>query len=247
MSLDLPRVIGHRGAAAHAPENTLAGLRRAHELGCAWAEVDIRLTVDRVPVLLHDATLHRTTTGSGRVATRSAAQIAGLDAGAWFGREFAGEPVPTLDAALAEAARLGLGLNLELKSEAGGRDAASALTLAVAGAVARSWPRAAPKPLLSSFEREVVEAAARAVPTLPRALLCRNIDDNAIETATRLGCEAIGFDQRKATPNAVAAIRRTGLAALGYTVNDRTRAGVLFGWGATSVFSDRPETVLAAL
>ena len=65
----LQPVIGHRGAAARAPENTLAGLRRAHELGAAWVEFDVMLTADRVPVLIHDETLERTTTGRGRGGT----------------------------------------------------------------------------------------------------------------------------------------------------------------------------------
>ncbi|HVC57601.1 MAG TPA: glycerophosphodiester phosphodiesterase family protein, partial [Stellaceae bacterium] len=62
------RVIGHRGAAARAPENTLAGLRRAKALGCSWVEFDVRLTGDGVPVLCHDSRLDRTTDGSGLIA-----------------------------------------------------------------------------------------------------------------------------------------------------------------------------------
>ena len=62
------RVIGHRGAAGRAPENTLAGLRRAKQLGCEAVEFDVRLTADGALVLCHDATLDRTTTGRGRVS-----------------------------------------------------------------------------------------------------------------------------------------------------------------------------------
>ena len=97
----LQPVIGHRGAAARAPENTLAGLRRARELGAAWVEFDVMLTADRVPVLIHDETLERTTTGRGEVARHTAAEIRALDAGGWFAPEFAGERVPTLAEAVA--------------------------------------------------------------------------------------------------------------------------------------------------
>jgi glycerophosphoryl diester phosphodiesterase len=94
---ELPSVIGHRGAAARAPENTLAGLRRAKELGCSWIEFDVRLTADGVPVLCHDAKLDRTTDGSGLVAARSLSAILDCDAGAWFAQGLAGQGVPTLD------------------------------------------------------------------------------------------------------------------------------------------------------
>src|SRR5437016_8657258 len=98
--LRLPSVIGHRGAAAHAPENTLAGLRRAKELGCAWVEFDVRVTGDGALVLCHDGRLERTTTGRGRISEQTAASIRRCDAGSWFAPEFVGEIVPTLDEAL---------------------------------------------------------------------------------------------------------------------------------------------------
>src|SRR5437016_10954345 len=87
----LPPVIGHRGAAARAPENTLAGLRCARELGCRWVEFDVRLTADGALVLCHDARLDRTTTGSGRVSTQSLAAIRECDAGSRFDPAFADE------------------------------------------------------------------------------------------------------------------------------------------------------------
>ena len=71
----LGRVIGHRGAAARAPENTLAGLRRAKQLGCEAVEFDVRLTADGALVLCHDATLDRTTTGRGRVSAQFLAEL----------------------------------------------------------------------------------------------------------------------------------------------------------------------------
>src|SRR5437764_8171860 len=102
--LPLPPVIGHRGAAASAPENTLAGLRRAKALGCTWVEFDVRLTADGALVLCHDARLDRTTDRTGRVAAQSLATVRQCDAGSRFGPAFAGEPVPTLGEALAFAA-----------------------------------------------------------------------------------------------------------------------------------------------
>ena len=98
--LELPPLIGHRGAAAQAPENTVAGFRRAAALGLPWVEFDVRLTADRRLVLMHDATLTRTTNGRGRVRDRRLAEIAELDSGSWFAPAFAGERVPTLERAI---------------------------------------------------------------------------------------------------------------------------------------------------
>ena len=92
-ALLLPPVIGHRCARAEAPENTLAGLRRAAALGARWVEVDVRLTADGVPVLLHDATLERTTSGHGALGETTLTELERCDAGA-------GETVPTLAAFL---------------------------------------------------------------------------------------------------------------------------------------------------
>ena len=120
----LPRVIGHRGAAAYAPENTLAGFRKAKALGCHWVEFDVRLTGDSQPVLLHDDRLERTTNGRGGISGLQLAAVRRYDAGNWFHSSFAGERVPTLEEALLLLAELGLGANVELKAVRG-REAAT--------------------------------------------------------------------------------------------------------------------------
>lgn len=106
----------HRGASGQAPENTLGALALAVELGADLAEVDVWLTADGLPVVIHDATLERTTDGRGRVARHTLAELRALDAGAWFGPQWRGERVPALDEVLAFA-RGRLPLNLELKPD----------------------------------------------------------------------------------------------------------------------------------
>ena len=89
--------IAHRGGEAYAPENTLAAFQRTLEYGIGWIETDVRRTRDNQLVLLHDELADRTTNGSGSVHDLSLADLKSLDAGSWFGSEFAGERVPTLD------------------------------------------------------------------------------------------------------------------------------------------------------
>ena len=104
---EIPRVLGHRGAAGYAPENTIASIRYAAQLGVKWVEVDVRLTFDEVPVVFHDDKLGRTTNGRGSLSKKLLAEISVLDAGSWFGSPFVGQRIPTLLDVLDEIASLG--------------------------------------------------------------------------------------------------------------------------------------------
>jgi glycerophosphoryl diester phosphodiesterase len=94
------QIIAHRGSSADRPENTLAAIRRAIEARATAAEVDVRTTRDGHLVLLHDATLDRTTNGAGLLREKTLAQVRELDAGSWFRPEYRGERVPSLPEAL---------------------------------------------------------------------------------------------------------------------------------------------------
>jgi glycerophosphoryl diester phosphodiesterase len=234
----LPRVIGHRGAAACAPENTLAGFRRARALDCRWVEFDVRLTADAQPVLLHDSRLERTTDGRGKLSTLSLAAVRRDDAGAWFGPSFAEERVPTLEEAVTLLAALGLGANLELKATRG-REAETGAV--VADTLTRLGPSALPELLISSFRPAALVAARARVPGVARGILFRAIPKNWRAVAERLGCATIHADHQRLRPALVNEIRGAGYPLLAYTVNDPGRANALFDWGVTSVFSDDPS------
>jgi glycerophosphoryl diester phosphodiesterase len=240
--LQLPRIIGHRGAAARAPENTLAGLRRAHALGCAWVEFDVRLTGDGAAVLCHDPALDRTTNGSGAVSSQNLAAIRDCDAGGWFGPAFAGEKVPTLAEALRLAALLGLGANIEIKADQGREYATAA---AVAAALNELGDRA-PAVVVSSFLAAAVGAMRALAPHVRRGILFRVVPRGWEEVGARLGCAMIGADHRRLRPRRAAQIRAAGYQLAAYTVNDPARARLIFGWGVTSVFTDTPDILLKA-
>ena len=114
-----PIILGHRGASAYAPENTLAAFRLALEQGADGVELDVTLSADDAPVVIHDDTLDRTTDGRGPVRAHSLAELKRLDAGRWFGLKFAGERLPTLGEAFAALGRGPL-INVELKRDPSG-------------------------------------------------------------------------------------------------------------------------------
>lgn len=112
-----PIVIAHRGNSGPAPANTMASIRQAVELGVDMIELDVRLSRDGIPVLIHNNTVDETTDGSGAVSSLDLAQLRELDAGSWKDERHAGERIPTLMEVL-EFAGGKVGLALDLKDEA---------------------------------------------------------------------------------------------------------------------------------
>ena len=240
--LGFPRIIGHRGALGHAPENTLAGFRRAALFGVRWVEFDVALTRDNVPVLMHDEMVNRTTNGKGKLAEMTAAAVQELDAGSWKSAEFAGERVPTLLEAFETLSALGLGANIEIKPTSGREAETGAL---VAKLVASAWPEGLPRPLLSSFKQEALAAARDAAPGLARGYLLNRVRGGWQKEAEALRCVSIHGNQRTLNRQTAAEIRQAGYRLLSYTVNDASRARLLFDWGVEAVFTDYPDRLLA--
>ncbi|HVO17478.1 MAG TPA: glycerophosphodiester phosphodiesterase [Alphaproteobacteria bacterium] len=240
----LPKLVGHRGAAALAPENTLVGFRAAAAAGVTGVEFDVRLSADGVPVVIHDATLERTTSGKGPVAAQTAATLGALDAGAWFAPRFKGERLPTLEATIGVLRELGLAANIELKSEG---DGARALARAVAAVVARAWPADRAPPILSSFDAGCVAACREFAPDVPRAFLVEAPDRKALATARTLDCVAIHANQRRLNQKLTTMVKNDGWRCAAYTVDDPARARRLLAWGVDCVITNAPDRLKAAL
>lgn len=241
--MNLPPVIGHRGAAARAPENTLAGFRAAKMLGCDWVEFDVRLTADGGLVLCHDDWLDRTTDAKGRISDRSLREVRQVDAGTWYSQAFAGEQIPTLEEALTLCAELGLGANVEIKAE---RGLAVPTAVAVSASLARLGGVLGPV-LVSSFISEALAEMRELAPQVPRGLLLKLLSRGWAGLAARLDCTTVNFDHRRLSAGLVATIRAAGYPVLAYTVNDPARARLLLDWGVTSVFSDAPDIILSMI
>jgi glycerophosphoryl diester phosphodiesterase len=111
---DRPLNIAHRGASAAAPQNTLAAFRRALELGADGVELDVHLSADGVPVVMHNFNLEESTDGAGHITDKTLAELKELDAGSKFAPEFAGERIPTL-AQVFETLEGKMLVNVELK------------------------------------------------------------------------------------------------------------------------------------
>jgi glycerophosphoryl diester phosphodiesterase len=228
--LQLPKVIGHRGAAAYAPENTLAGFREASRRGATWVEIDVKLTADGVPILMHDPSLKRTTGIDRLVAETKAADLP--------------KEVPTFEAAIDCFRELGLGCNVEIKP-CEGREVETARV--VVETLRRCWPATLPAPLLSSFEDASLLAAREAAPEMARAILIDAPADDWRRRAEGVGAAGVNTNGKKLTAPRAVEIRKAGFVLSVYTINDGDVAKALVGMGAQCVISDAPDTIVAAL
>jgi glycerophosphoryl diester phosphodiesterase len=242
--LALPAVIGHRGAAGAAPENTLASIRKARELGATWIEFDVKLTKDGHAILFHDDRLERTTDGQGAVAATSLAEIRRLDAGAWFGATWRGEPVPTFEQALALCAELGLGINVEIKPCADREVETAQVTMAT---LLDRWPRDMPAPLVSSFAPACLRVARDRAPELPRGYLAGTLPRRWRELMAEHDCAALHLNHRRIAAWQWATILAAGIPVVLYTVNDGLRAQQHLQAGVAAVITDHVDRVLTCL
>jgi len=219
----------HRGASADAPENTLAAFRLAEQQEAEGIELDVQLCHDGVPVILHDETLDRTSNGRGPVARVALADLARLDAGSWFGSEFAGEPLPTL-ATVLDWAGTRIRLNLEIKDAAAGSALLDLL---------RNYPRA--RVLVSSFNHRLLEQLRREDPDLPLGFLLdsrfwrRSLARAMASRATSLHPRA---DQ--VSRPLIRACHAAGLRVYVWTVDRLDLARKLQRMGVDGVFSNHP-------
>ena len=252
----LPPIIGHRGARAHAPENTLAGIAEAVRLGARWVEFDVKLTRDNVAVLMHDDTLAATTGVERKMAETDFADLARLDTLPSFrarypgaGRDFVARHgdgpvrIPTLEEALRLVLDLGLGVNIEIKPCPGRARETAAIVLGVARLF---WPRFRPPPLVSSFSIASLVTAQNLAPDWPRGLLFGRVPAHWRDLAARLDAATINVDAARLTPERVAALCDTGRPVLAWTVNRPERARNLLRWGVSALFTDRPGSLLQA-
>lgn len=234
------RLVAHRGASRAAPENTLPAFDAAARTGARWVEFDVSLLGDGTPVLCHDATLDRCTDATGPLSAIGRADLAGIDAGAWFGPAFAGTRMPTLDAALDHLGAAGLSGNLEMKPQ----DAdPGPLAAAVAQALAaRPWTRT--RLTVSSFEAGALDAFRTLDRETPVALLYGHPPEDWPERAEALAAEGMHVVRPALDADLRAAALAEGVALRVYTVNDLAELRDQRGPGLDAVITDDPALFL---
>ena len=226
LTADRPLIIGHRGASADAPENTLAAFALALEQGADGVELDVQLCADGVPVVMHDDTVDRTCDGAGRVSDLTLAELQLLS--------IAGDhPIPTLDDVFALLGRRAL-YNVELKA-LGLSD--GGLAAAVARVIAAH--NVADRVLISSFSPFTVHAAQRAMPAgVPVALLRERRATRLAHAFLRAAADHPYYGLVDEALMAWA--RRRGLRVNVWTLDDPAEARRLIRLGVQGIITNRP-------
>jgi glycerophosphoryl diester phosphodiesterase len=233
---DPGRVVAHRGASRVAPENTLAAFRAAAGQGVRWIEFDTCLLGDGTPVVFHDPTLDRCTNATGPLSRIGRAELGRIDAGVLHGSRFAGEPIPTLEAALDLIDELGLFANLEIKPHANPRGTTAA---AVVEALRRR-PWAPERIVISSFDLAELAALRGALPEAPVAVLYTRPPRDWRARLTALRAEALHVQFDKLTPKVLAEARDAGLRVRVYTINQPELMVPFRELGLSGVITDHP-------
>jgi glycerophosphoryl diester phosphodiesterase len=233
-----PFLYAHRGASAHAPENTLAAFQLALEQNADGIELDAKLSADGVVVVMHDATVNRTTGGMGKVNQKTLSELRAYDAGSWFSEQYAGETVPTL-AEVFEKLGGRLWINVELTNYATPNDTLVDRVIALV----RQY-QLEESVIFSSFHPINLLKARRLLPKVPVALLALN---------GKAGFLARSFVGHWISPNIIHPyltdinqewIRKQheyGRKVNVWTVNEPDDMRKLFRWSVDGIITDDPR------
>jgi glycerophosphoryl diester phosphodiesterase len=233
-------IISHRGAAAQAPENTIAAIQIAIAEGADFVETDVRLSSDGVPVIMHDPRVDRTTNGTGRVAFLTLAEIRALDAGSWFSPEFAGEPVPTLAEFVSKLAPTTTRALIELKGTWTPERIDELTSLLHEHQLVN-------RVVLQSFVLPTLEMLQAQGPEFARLLLTRSLTEEVVATAVSLQVSAVGARDRlfQETPGFAERVRAVGIGTAAYTLNNESQWEQAARQGIDLVVTDDPVALAA--
>jgi len=234
-----PAVIAHRGASTGAPENTLAAFRGALELGVDAVELDVHLSADGVPVVIHESLLDRTTDGRGLVKDYPLEALRRLDAGRWFNERFAGERIPTLTEAL-EVLRP-VRTIVEIKN---GPVYYPGIAAKVAETVRAVGHQAV---TVSSFDHPVLLEVRDVAPDLPTAALFMGRFTDPLWLARESGASILHPYWAWITSDLVEAAHAAGLRVETWTVDEPHHARFVIDLGVDGIITNYPDRLRAVL
>ena len=218
--------IGHRGAAAYAPENTLVSVRRAIEIGVDFVEIDVQSTSDGVVVLMHDKRIDRTTNGTGYVKELSWRELSA------FRDAKSGQPIPRLEDVLEEA-RDRTQLMIEL------------IDPSIASPVMDLVRKASSidRVMIASFHHRAVLNARKLAANLRTLALMEAVPVSSTAFARDAGCTHVGLSVDSITAEFVGDLHGEGLQVFAYTANDERDIRWLGRIGVDGIVSDRPDII----
>nr|WP_245608185.1 glycerophosphodiester phosphodiesterase family protein [Salinicoccus luteus] len=235
--------IAHRGASGYAPENTMAAFDKALEMKADYIEIDVQLSKDGEVVLMHDAMVDRTTDGSGRIDAFTLEELRRLDAGNWFGPQFVGEQIPTLEEVL-DAYRGKIGILIEIKNAS----QHPGIEEKIAGALEE---RNMDKPnngkiIVQSFDHGSIARFNALLPNVDTGVLvgydAEGISDAQLAQFSTYA-DYVNPNHQMVDADLVSRIHDYGMQIAPYTINDQSRINELMDYGVDGIISDYPDLV----
>ncbi|MGZ0711230.1 glycerophosphodiester phosphodiesterase (plasmid) [Coraliomargarita sp. W4R53] len=233
-------IASHRGGGATAPENTLPAIAAALAGGYGYVEVDVALTSDGYPVLMHDATVDRTTDGEGAVAGLTLEDVLQLDAGSSFSSEYAGTSVPTFDQFLdVLAAHAGRAI-VELKGEWSDEGIVAAVDAVVASDLESQV-------VFASFDARTLAAVSVATDVVSRLLIMKQMPDDIVLATAEADVPGIIVSAAavRAQPEMVDRLHEAGCRVVVYTLNSDSQWEEMTALGVDGIVTDDPTTLWA--
>jgi glycerophosphoryl diester phosphodiesterase len=248
--MKLPLIIGHRGASAVAPENTMAAFREALAVGADGIEFDVRLTRDGVPVVIHDSTLRRTGGLPHRVADLTWSEIAQVDVGSWFAQKFGNETVPGLAElfTLFESNNSILYLEMKCDSPSEYRPLAEACVKLINEHSLKD------RVIVECFQLPALKILKEIAPEIKTVALFEPtfsnpsvlLDQRIITQATDAGAVALALHHRLARESLVRKAKDAGLHVAVWTVDDPGWIERARAIGIDALIANNPAAMLAA-
>lgn len=238
--IHVPEIEAHRGSSCDRPENTMAAFHQAMALGVASIELDIHESRDGELVVMHDATVDRTTDGKGAIADLTLSALRRLDCGRWRGEAFAGERIPTLEEILAVVAPRNVRLNVEVKAFASGSGAPRRL----AGLLQRYAPSSGAH-VVSSFDEAALLSVRAADAGVPLAILGDAAEILPIARRQRFAWLHAAF--KTVSADLAAAAQADGIRLMVWTMNQPELLAHYAQLGVSKVCTDCPAVMLQAL
>lgn len=234
------KIIAHRGFSSHAPENTIPAFKKGLEFGIDFLEFDVHLHPEVGPVVIHDETVSRTTNGpfNKLIYELSLHELNNLDAGSWFGPEYAGTKIPTLKEVL-YLPRQNAGLMIELKC---GKSCPQEMANTVLNEIASCAQNPQFGPLLiGSFEIEILKEIKRK--DRDQRVIGLGMDFSLLDSWTNLGIKNLALNKDILTPERVVELHNHGIEVWAFTVDDLETASKLIEMDVDGLITNNPAYI----
>lgn len=237
-------VIAHRGASAYAPENTHSAFKLAIEMQAEMIELDLLLSKDGVPVVIHEDELERTTGIIGLVSNYTIGELRDIDTGSWFSEEFKREPFPTLEEVLAYS-KGKIAVNIEIKHES--------VTDSLEGGIVEKALELVKnlemedEVIFSSFDYRVMDHLNKLAPDISKALLYEEIQSNGLSPSQLVDLykvDAFNCSYKELSQAWIDELNENKIPFFVYTINDEQLMEKVIHSGAKGIFTDKPDILI---